>query len=434
MKLSFRTGSYRQVLRCVILLLAAGAAAVPATAMRIVLTNDDGFESRGTQALFTALKAAGHEVIMSAPYRDQSGTSAVFGSLSGIPPTTARSPGGTIAAGTPGIGPTTLGADQYYIDSTPVAAAIYGIEVLARAKWGVAPDLVIAGPNIGNNLGAVTPHSGTVGAVITVLNRGIPAIAVSGANADPTTTLMLADLTLLVVAAVQDRGRVALPSGTGLNVNMPALDTRRTVESYRFAFTQVSTAGNPADNNPFSEGNAIADGSTVTVSPIQGTYQAPPDKAAQVLSKMRGLFATTLPIENPKLTNLSVRGYVGTGSGVQIAGFFVFGSSTKTVLIRASGPALRAFGVSDALADPIVELFDRDSRLVGTNDNWSDDVANATAIAAAAARVGAFVWTRGSTDAALLIALAPGPYTVVVKGAGETTGIALIEAYDINID
>ena len=86
------------------------------------------------------------------------------------------------------------------------------------------------------------------------------------------------------------------------------------------------------------------------------------------------------------------------------------------------------------LADPIVELYDRDNRLVASNDNWSEDAAKATAIAAAAVRVGAFAWTQGSKDAALLSALAPGPHTVVVRGAGNATGVALIEVYDISID
>lgn len=434
MKASPGASSGWKLLNGTILLVAAVIAAPSAAAVRIVLTNDDGFESRGTQMLYTALRAAGHDVILCAPYRDQSGVSAVFGSISGIPPTTAPSPGRTIPAGAPGIGPTTLGADQYYIDSTPVAAAVYGIEILGPAKWRAAPDLLIAGPNTGNNLGTVTPHSGTVGAAISALNRGVPAIAVSGANADVAALPLLVELALRVVAALQDQGKVILPLGTGLNVNLPSLDSRRNAGSYRFAFTQISTAGTPADNNPYSEGNVIADGNTVTVSPIQGTYQAPPDKSAQVLAKMRGFFAVALPVVNPKLTNVSVRGFVGTGSSVQIVGIFVSGSSTKSVLIRASGPALGSFGVADALADPIVELYDRDGRLIATNDNWSDDPAKAAAITEAAARVGAFGWTLGSRDAALLIALAPGPYTVVARGVGNATGVALVETYDLGVD
>ncbi len=408
--------------------------AQPAFALRILVTNDDGFESRNLQALFTALKAAGHDVLMSAPYRNQSGVSAALGTLYDFPATTTPSPGGVIPSGAPGVGPTTLAADQYYVDGTPVAAIIHGIETLAPAKWGARPDLVISGPNAGHNLGTVTPHSGTVGAAITALNWGVPAIAVSGVNEDAASAPLLAQIALRVLAAALNQGRIALPLGTGLNVNAPALDSSRTAASYRYAFPQINTAGNPADSNPYSEGNAIADGNTVTVSPIQGTYQAPPDKAAQVRSKMRALFASAITIENPKLINLSVRGTVGTGSSVQIVGLVISGSSTKTVLIRASGPALATFGVTGTLADPILELYNNENRLVATNDNWGDDDATRSTIAAAVTRMGAFEWLPGSKDAALLLALAPGTFTAVVKGAGNTTGIALIEAYDVNVD
>ena len=435
MPFSIRTLPSGRLLRHVLCAAALTTVALPALAMRILVTNDDGFESQNSQALFAALKTAGHDVLMSAPYREQSGMSAALGLyLFGFPATTTPSPRGTIAAGAPGVGPTTLAADQYYVDGTPVAAVIHGLDTLARAKWGAFPELVIAGPNLGHNLGTVTPHSGTVGAAITALNWGVPAIAVSGANGDAATAPLLAEITLRVLAAAMGQGKIALPPGTGLNVNVPALDSTRAAASYRYVFTQINTAGNPADTNPLSEGNAIADGNTVTVSPIQGTYQAPPDKAAQVLSQMRGLFAVTIPIANPKLTNLSVRGSVGTGSGVQIAGLFVSGSSSKTMLIRASGPALAPFGVAGALADPVVELYDSKDRLVATNDNWGDNTATASAIATAVARLGAFAWTPGSKDAALLVTLPPGAFTVHVRGVGNTTGIALIETYDVNVD
>lgn len=423
-------------------------------AMRIVLTNDDGFESRNIQALFTALKAAGHDVILTAPYRNQSGLSALLGALSDLPRTSTPSSGGLIATGSPGVGPTTIAADQFYVDSSPSASALYGIDIAAQAKWGAAPDLVLSGPNIGNNLGGITPHSGTVGAAITALKRGIPAIAVSGVNGDPATAPLLAAITLRVVAALDDRGKIALPAGIGLNVNVPGLDSKRTAASYRFAFTQIgaggdpvirftpnpgvpstpTTTGLPPDHNPGSESNAFAAGDTVTVSPMQATYQAPPDQTALVLAQMRGLFSSALAIINPKLINISARGFVGVGSAVQIAGFVVSGGSAKTVLIRASGPALTAFEVAGLLADPVVELFDRDGGIVATNDNWSVDAVKAAALVAAAARVGAFAWTPGSKDAALLVALAPGRYTVVVRGVGDTTGVALLEAYDVGID
>jgi len=423
-------------------------------AMRIVLTNDDGFESSNLQALFTALRAAGHDVILSAPYRNVSGSSAQLGLLSDIPRTGAPSPGGLIPAGAPGVGPTGIAPNQYYVDSSPIAALLYGIDIAAPAKWGALPDLVISGPNAGNNYGVVVVHSGTVGAAVTAINRGVPAIAVSGANDDAAAAPKLAAIVLrAITAAVDDHGKIALPSGIGLNVNIPTLDSPRTAASYRFAFTQIgcgvnlgirfalrngdppapATVGPPNDNNPGSEPNAF-DGNTVTVSPIQGTFQAPPAQTAQVLTQMRGLFATAVAIINPKLINISVRGLVGAGNAAQIAGFVITGTSAKTILFRAGGPALVAFGVAGTLADPLVELYDRDNRLIATNDNWSTDATKASAIAAAAVRVGAFAWAPGSKDAALLVSLAPGPYTVVVRGVGDTTGVALIEAYDADVD
>jgi 5'/3'-nucleotidase SurE len=406
----------------------------PAFALRILLTNDDGFESRYLQRLFAVLQAAGHDVLLSAPYNDQSGLSAALGRLSDFPPTRTASPGGTIAAGAPGTGPTTLAAGQYYVDGTPVAAVIHGLETLAPAHWKGLPDLVIAGPNFGSNLGTVTPHSGTVGAAITAINRGIPALAISSANADFATADLLGEIVLRILAATLDQGRVALPVGTGLNVNVPALDPTRSAASYRCVYTRINTPGVPSDSHLFSERIAAFDPNTITVSPIQGTYQAPPDQAAQILARMQGLFAASIAIANPKLTNLSVRGTVGTGSAVQIAGLYVSGTTPKTLLIRASGPALSAFGVTGVLLDPLLEVYDRDNQRVAANDNWSDTPTAATAIAAAAARLGAFAWTAGSADAAVLITLAPGSYTVVVRGAGNTTGIAAIEAYDANVD
>lgn len=396
-------------------------------AMRIVLTNDDGFEHGNIQVLFSALKAAGHDVIMSAPYRDQSGTSAQLESLSDIAPTDSPTPGGRFAAGAPGVGPTTLASDQYYVNGFPATAARYGIDVLAQAKWRAAPDLVISGPNAGHNLGIITPRSGTVGAAITALNRGVPAIAVSGADGNPLTAHLLAAVTLRVVAALDNQGKASLPPGIGLNVNIPALDPKRTAASYRVAFAH-------AESGPTSETALFADGHTVTVSAIQGTFQAPPDTAVQVVAQMPGLFASVPPISNPKMTNLSLRGFVGAGHAAQIAGFVVSGSVNKTLLVRACGPSLATMGVSEALADPVAELYDHTNRLVASNDNWTDDAAAIPDLAAAATRVGAFAWPQPSKDSAFLVTLAPGPYTVVVRGNGESTGIALIEVYDVSLD
>ena len=98
------------------------AGAVQASALNIVITDDDGFETNNIQTLFAALKSAGHDVILSAPYANQSGASAHAAFVTPIKPTTSASAKGKLPAGSPGTGPTTIAADQYYVDGSPVMA------------------------------------------------------------------------------------------------------------------------------------------------------------------------------------------------------------------------------------------------------------------------------------------------------------------------
>jgi hypothetical protein len=130
-----------------------------------------------------------------------------------------------------------------------------------------------------------------------------------------------------------------------------------------------------------------------------------------------------------RVVNISTRSSVSTGDAAQIAGFVVGGSGPKTVLIRASGPALANAGITGALADPFIELHDAHA-VIGSNDDWSSDAAAGDAIRAAAAATGAFAWTAGSKDAAILVTLNPGVYSAVVTGKNGGSGVALVEVYD----
>jgi hypothetical protein len=127
-----------------------------------------------------------------------------------------------------------------------------------------------------------------------------------------------------------------------------------------------------------------------------------------------------------KLMNISTRSFVGTDSNVQIAGFTIAGGAPKRVLIRAAGPALNVVaGLNGYLVDPVLELHEQGtSTLMATNDNWD------ATLSATFSRVGAFGWTDGSKDAALVTTLLPGSYSVIVKGSGGGTGTALVEVYD----
>jgi hypothetical protein len=128
--------------------------------------------------------------------------------------------------------------------------------------------------------------------------------------------------------------------------------------------------------------------------------------------------------ENSRLSSISSRAEVGVGGNVLIAGFVVRGTEPKTILIRGVGPGLDAF-VAGSLANPKLELY-RSATLINENDDWTDP-----AIAAAAARSGTFAIAVGSRDAALLVTLQPGSYTAQVSGVTASSGVALIEVYEL---
>lgn len=127
------------------------------------------------------------------------------------------------------------------------------------------------------------------------------------------------------------------------------------------------------------------------------------------------------------LVNASTRAYVGTGDAVLVPGFVVSGSGTLRVLIRAIGPSLRAFGVTDALADPHLALS-QGTTLLATNDDWSSGN-NVAELQAVTTHVGAFPLATGTRDAALLASLPAGAYTLTISGNATTTGTALFELY-----
>jgi hypothetical protein len=123
------------------------------------------------------------------------------------------------------------------------------------------------------------------------------------------------------------------------------------------------------------------------------------------------------------LKNLSARAEVGSGDRVMIPGIVVGGNQSIEVLFRGVGPSLGALGVSGALADPEIEVFDAGGRAIGSNDNWNAD------LAATFTQVGAFALEPESKDAAILLTLPPGAYTAQIRGKGEALGVALLEVY-----
>jgi hypothetical protein len=133
---------------------------------------------------------------------------------------------------------------------------------------------------------------------------------------------------------------------------------------------------------------------------------------------------TKFPTVGPKALNLSTRGFVSTGDNVLIGGFTIGGAEPKTVVLRALGPSLSSFGISGALNDPVIRVYNSSRTLIATNDNWQSDpnhlIVEANGLAPA-----------NILEAATAQSLAPGAYTVIVTGTNSAHGIALVELYDV---
>jgi hypothetical protein len=133
----------------------------------------------------------------------------------------------------------------------------------------------------------------------------------------------------------------------------------------------------------------------------------------------------SMTTSTPRLVNVSVLKHLGT---LLTVGFVIDGTGPKRVLIRAVGPTIGAapFNVQGAVADPQLTLFSGQNS-IGSNDNWG----GTAELTAAFAQVSAFALPAASRDAALVTTLQPGSYTVQVTGVGGTTGVAIVEVYEM---
>lgn len=171
------------------------------------------------------------------------------------------------------------------------------------------------------------------------------------------------------------------------------------------------------------------------LSPVAlANFAAEPDGAVRYQIGFRSYLPITVCPE-PKydlgdLENISTRAFVAPGHEPMVGGFVIHHQSRR-VLIRAVGPGLAPFGVSQPLADPYIFIYEEGLPVpVMFNDNWGERH-DAAEIRQVAAEIGAFPLEDGSTDAAYLVELPPGAYTVHVTTFGTTGGTALLEVYAV---
>ncbi len=142
---------------------------------------------------------------------------------------------------------------------------------------------------------------------------------------------------------------------------------------------------------------------------------------------------TSPPTPVPQLTNISTRALVETGDNVVIGGFIVQGSPTRRVIIRALGPELTQYGVANALHNPTLELHDRTGALIASNDNWGMTIIGGIITQSQVLDImnSGYAPTNG-LESAIIADLPPGNYTAIVRGVNDTTGVGLVEVYDLN--
>lgn len=128
-----------------------------------------------------------------------------------------------------------------------------------------------------------------------------------------------------------------------------------------------------------------------------------------------------------RLSNISTRGQVGAGDDVLIGGLIISGSSPRTVTVRARGPSMAAADpglAALAIEDPLLQLFDASGSLIDSNDNWEDHLSTTSLPAA--------LQPGDAREAAITITLQPGAYTAIVRGVGGTTGIGIVEVFEVD--
>jgi photosystem II stability/assembly factor-like uncharacterized protein len=169
----------------------------------------------------------------------------------------------------------------------------------------------------------------------------------------------------------------------------------------------------------------VAAGDDLPTVPVTDLEYRAASNALYAATFGRGIYA--LPLPPGRALNIATRARVETGGGVMIGGFIITGSAPKPVAIRGIGPSLSNLGVSDALADPVLELRGSDGALLVQNDNWQDDPAQAAQLSALG------LAPQNPNEAGMVATLNPGTsYTAILSGKNGGTGVGLVEIYDGN--
>ncbi|MBL9187980.1 MAG: hypothetical protein JNK23_10910 [Opitutaceae bacterium] len=294
----------------------------------------------------------------------------------------------TVVVGNGNAADSTTSADAVLLVTTPNPGRLINLSV--RTNAGTGAQALIAGFVIGG--------AGSKQVLVRGIGPTLGAFGVPGVLADP-------QLSLFNATSAQ----LATNSGWGNTIQL---------------------------NNAFAAVGAFPLGATARDAALLSTLPAG-NYSAQVVSAAGATGVALIEAydsdpaaSTSRFINLSARTVAGTGAEALIAGFVLSGNVPKTLLIRGVGPGLNQFGVTGTLANPRLELrtvVNNVDTLVAANAGW----AGSPTLANTFIQAGAFALPATSADAALLVTLTPGAYSAQVSGVGGTTGIALVEVFEL---
>jgi len=303
-------------------------------------------------------------------------------------------PVGTYAAGTYSVKATnSLGTSTNTIGTLTVTASARLLNLSAQGPASSGANVLSAGFFL---------TGGSKAILVRGIGPALAAFSVPGPLADPQLTLTTA------------AGATVAASNAGWSFDPGTAATLAQVFSQVGAF---SLASGSQDQAIYQASLPVGSGYTGIVSGANGT-------GGQAMVEIYDADSGT---PAPRLINLSARANVGTGTSVLTGGFIISGTTSESVLLRGIGPTLASFGITGFLAKPVLTLYNSAGTVIATNSAWG----GSAALSAVFTAVNAFALPAASSDDAVVTTLAPGSYTVQVKGANSTTGVALVEIYEI---
>ena len=366
-------------------------------------------------------------------------------------------------------GTLTLGRVTVSGNTADIGAGIYTARAATITSSTISGNTV-SGNNPGDGGGAIYNEGGTLNLVNSTLSGNIAQLSGGGGQGggirNNLGTVSITNTTIAGNSADQGGGIYHSSGGVTLqnsiiaqNTSANGPDLNGTFASNGFnlignstlaiifpanqASDQVGTAASPIDPllGPLRDNG----GPTFTQALLSGSVAIDKGNASGSTADQRGF---TRPVDQPdipnvsggdgsdigafefggtfyrnNLANISTRLFVDSGDNVLIGGFIITGTQPKKVILRAIGPALNLAG---ELADPFLELHDSTGALITSNDNWMD-APNRQEI------IDSTIPPGNDLESAILMSLSPGAYTAIVRGVNNTTGIALVEAYDLDL-